>query len=48
LQYVESILFSKKARLAKLGLTYVLDVFGTPHLLIFDNAQRRRGGDWRG
>ncbi|MFT4063327.1 hypothetical protein [Paraburkholderia sp.] len=43
LQCVECILFSKKAKLAKLGLTYVLDVFGTPHLLIFDNGPETKG-----
>ncbi|WP_446325866.1 hypothetical protein ACRHQ6_27345 [Burkholderia pseudomallei] len=43
LQCVESILFSKKARLAKLGLTYALDVHGTPHQLIFDNGPETKG-----
>jgi len=43
LRCVESILFSKKARLAKLGLTCDLDVFGTPHQLIFDNGAETKG-----
>ncbi|CAJ3214738.1 DDE-type integrase/transposase/recombinase [Burkholderia pseudomallei] len=43
LQCVESILFSKKAKLAKLGLTYALDVHGTPHQLIFDNGAETKG-----
>jgi putative transposase len=43
LQCVESILFSKKARLVKLGLNYDLDVYGTPHQLIFDNGAETKG-----
>ncbi|MGF6465122.1 Mu transposase C-terminal domain-containing protein [Paraburkholderia youngii] len=43
LQCVESILFSKKLRLAKLGLSCDLDVFGAPHQLIFDNGAETKG-----
>jgi putative transposase len=43
LQCVECILFSKKARLAMLGLTYALDIHGTPHQLIFDNGAEIKG-----
>lgn len=40
---VESILFSKKERLAQLGLAYDVDVYGTPHQLVFDNGAEARG-----
>ncbi|SFT97647.1 DDE-type integrase/transposase/recombinase [Paraburkholderia aspalathi] len=43
LRCVESILFSKRTRLAKLGLAYDLDVFGAPHQLIFDNGPETKG-----
>ncbi|CDW93424.1 MULTISPECIES: DDE-type integrase/transposase/recombinase [unclassified Thiomonas] len=43
LKCVESILYSKRARLDKLGLSYDFDVYGTPHQLVFDNGPETRG-----
>jgi putative transposase len=40
---VESILFSKKQRLAALGLEYEFDCYGTPSLLVFDNGGENKG-----
>lgn len=43
LRCVESILFSKKTLFQKLRLEVQIDVFGTPHQLIFDNGPEARG-----
>jgi len=43
LKCVESILFPKKKRLKTLGLSYDIDIYGTPHQLIFDNGPETRG-----
>lgn len=43
LRCVESILYSKKPRFDKLGLSYDFDVYGTPHQLVFDNGPETRG-----
>lgn len=43
LKCVESILFSKKTRLQALGLSYDIDIYGTPHQLVFDNGPETRG-----
>jgi len=43
LKCVGSILFSKKDALAQLGLSYDLDIYGTPHQLIFDNGPEAKG-----
>lgn len=43
LKCVESILYSKKPQLDKLGLSYDFDVYGTPHQLVFDNGPETRG-----
>ncbi|MGE4125636.1 MAG: hypothetical protein AB7E59_10290 [Pusillimonas sp.] len=41
---VESILFSKQQAFSRLGVDASIDVFGTPHQLIFDNGPETRGG----
>lgn len=43
LQCVQSILFSKKERFAALGMDGVLDCYGTPSLLVFDNGPETKG-----
>ena len=43
LRCVQSILFPKKDVLRKFGLDPSLDVYGTPHQLIFDNGPETRG-----
>lgn len=44
LRCVESILFPKTSQLKALGLACDLNVFGTPHLLVFDNGPENRAG----
>ena len=43
LRCVESILFSKEATFHRLGLQQEVDLFGTPHQLVFDNGPEVRG-----
>jgi putative transposase len=47
LRCIESILFSKKKSFQRLGIEGI-DVFGTPHQLIFDNGPETRGERMRG
>ncbi len=43
LRCIESILFSKKARFAALGLDIPINCYGTPALLVFDNGPETKG-----
>lgn len=47
LRCIESILFSKEPAFERLGLQQELDLFGTPHQLIFDNGAETRGDRMR-
>lgn len=43
LKCIESILYPKSTLLASLGLKYEIDIYGSPHQLIFDNGPETKG-----
>ena len=43
LDCIQSIVFSKKKALERLGLSYDIDVYGTPNLIVFDNGAEAKG-----